>query len=149
MEDKKKLEIEDVATSCATNIRLQFNEYAMEKYGVTPLKLKKFYEKYDNATAYYAKKNNTRKIVNTLSLLGMGAGAPALFAAFMLSPGSIIPAGIVALGVGIVGIINGCSIPEDVEYSLKRKNPYIEQGTKLDEMAHDYCKMKKLINEKA
>lgn len=44
MEDKKKLEIEDVATSCATNIRLQFNEYAMEKYGVTPMKLKKFYE---------------------------------------------------------------------------------------------------------
>jgi len=149
MEDKKTRTIEDIATENATNIRLKFNEYAMEKYGCTSLKLKTFYEKYDNATVYYNKKNKGRKIINTLSLLGMGAGAPAIFAAFMLSPGSIIPAGIVAIGVGVLGIINGISAPETIEYSLKRKNPYIEKGTKLDDMAHDYCKMKTLINEKA
>lgn len=149
MADERTITIESVATESATSIRLNFNKYAIEKYGCTPLNLNKFYEKYDNAVDYYAKQNKKRKMINTLTLVGMGAGAPSVFLAFVLSPGSIIPAGIVALGVGVLGIINGNTVPEKAEYSLKRENPYIEKGTTLDKMAHDYSKMKQLINEKA
>ena len=55
-EEKKEVTIEEVAVESATNIRLQFNAYAIEKYGVSKTKLVEFYQKYDQAVDYYSAK---------------------------------------------------------------------------------------------
>ena len=149
MEKKRKMEKENGPEKNTNDIKIKFNEYAMKKYECSELKLNEFYKKYDKAIAYYENKNKKRNIVNTISLIGLGAGVPTFALTFILSTGSYIPLGIVTLGMGVFSIMNSCTIPEKEEYSLQKTNPYIEKGTTFDKMAHEYCKMKKLAKKKA
>lgn len=151
-EEKKEITIEDVAVESATNIRLQFNEYAIAKYGVTPTKMVEFYQKYDQAVDFYSTKEKGKVNRNLVFLALSGVAVGVCVTLVNVTEAHDLITGLIGAGFGFLGTISAAKIAgmkEEEEYRLCKKNPYIKPGTVFEEMAQDYSKMKKLVNKKA
>ena len=151
-EEKKEVTIEDVSVESATNIRLQFNAYAIEKYGVSKTKLVEFYQKYDQAVDFYNTKEKGKVNRNLLFLALSGVAVGVCVTLVNVTEAYDLVAGLSGAGFGILGTISAAKIAgmkEEEEYKLNKKNPFIKPGTLDEELAKDYSKMKKLINKKA
>lgn len=151
-EEKKEVTIEDVAVESATNIRLQFNAYAIEKYGVSNKKLVEFYQKYDQAVDYYSVKEKGKVNRNLVFLALSGVAAGVCITLVNVTEAYDLVAGLTGIGFGFLGTVSAAKIAgmkEEEEYKLNKKNPHIKPGTIDEKLAIEYSKMKKLINKKA
>lgn len=159
---KKKIEdiSREIEQEKLSKIKLQFNEYAIEKYGCSELDLKMFHEDYNNAIAYYKKKNDAQIVGGTLlALAGLGGTIVGLggvlyttiFAADVLaSQISLLSTGAaLSLSTGGISLRLYGALSNDMEYDLKRRNPYILEGTIFQDMAEDYSKLRTLSKKKS
>ena len=155
---KKRIDI--LSEEIESKIKIQFNEHAIEKYGCSELDLKMFHEDYDDAVAYYKKKNDFKIVGGTaLALIGLGGtflglgGAlyTTIFASNVLaSQISLLTTGAaLSLSTGGISLRLYGNISNDMEYDLKRRNPYILKGTIFQTMAEDYSKLRTLIKKKS
>ena len=155
---KKRIDI--LSKETETKIKIQFNEYAIEKYGCSELDLKMFHEDYKNSVAYYKKKNDFKIIGGTaLALIGLGGtflglGGVLCTTVFtenvLASQISLLTMGAaLSLSIGGLSLRLYGNISNDMEYDLKRRNPYILKGTIFQNMAEDYSKLRTLIKKKS
>lgn len=146
--------VEELSYDSANNIRLNYLNYAMEEYSLSKKQIGDFFKKYDQAVDYYKAADTKKNIVRSVfAVLGNVAGGAGIILANVSGYNiieTLIASGVITgcLGVGIVNTYKLLT-KDNAEYSLTKKNPYIKQGTTFEEMAHEYCKVKKRFNEKA
>lgn len=157
---KKEKAIDQIANENLSNIKIQFNEYAIEKYGCSELDLKMFHEDYNNAVIYYQKHNNAKIVGGTIlaligvcgTFIGLGSAlyATSIAANTLASQISLLSSGAtLSLSTGGISLRLHGVLSNDMEYDLKRKNPYILEGTIFQDMAEDYSKLRTLVKKKS
>lgn len=157
---KKEKAIDQIAKENLSNIKIQFNQYAIEKYGCSELDLKMFHEDYNNAVIYYQKHNNAKIVGGTLlalaglggTLVGLGSAlyTTVIAANTLASQISLLSTGAaLSLSTGGISLRLYGALSNDMEYDLKRRNPYILEGTIFQNMAEDYSKLRTLVKKKS
>jgi len=134
---------DDLAEKNKSNIKIAFNEYAIQKYGCSKKQLNTFYNKYDLAVKYYEKQNNNRNtwwndavtfsaIALPLNFVGALAGVvPVIFFAGVVTTTSLV----------VVGDCLNKLFSSDKKYKLNRNNPYISKKSIYYYMAKDYTNL--------
>ena len=152
--------INDLSREMESKIKIQFNEYAIKKYGCSELDLKMFHEDYNDAVIYYQKHNNRKIIGGTLlalagicgTFIGLGSAlyATTIAANTLASQISLLSSGAtLSLSTGGISLRLHGILSNDMEYDLKKENPYILKGTIFQDMAEDYSKLRTKVKKKS
>ena len=141
---------DDLAEKNKSQIRIAFNEYAIQKYGYSKKQLNTFYNKYDRAVKYYEKQNNNRKIWWNDAVNFSAVALPLNFVGALTG---IIPvtffAGVVTTtSLVVLGDLLNELFGSDKKYKLNRNNPYIPKKSIYHHMAKDYTEFNEQVLKK-
>ena len=135
-------------------IRIEFNKYAMKKYGQTKLQMDNFYANYSKAVKFYKRTNIEKRFLGANeALLSTGvATITSLMSIEECLAGSGVLSALYFLITccGAVGIIDGGYriFAKSDEYIFNEPNEFIHQGSLEEQMAYEYCNFKKLVYKK-